>query len=262
MEWMKSNRFGNWRVIGLGCFLLPALAFAADSAPAPKIGVSMDYVGKYIWRGQNLQDDGAFQPAVSLTYGGLTGTIWGSLDLSNHNDNAGEITEVDYSLDYTSAIPGLEFLSGSVGVIHYDFPNTRFDDTTEIYAGLTLSAPLNPSIKIYRDVQEADATYLSFGLSHSIEKIAELAADVPVGLTLAAAIGWGNNDYNRYYWGRNANAVNDLSFKVGFPIAIAGWTLTPNLNYVTLLDSDIRNSDAYDTASDYFFAGVSLSRQF
>jgi hypothetical protein len=41
-----------------------------------------------------------------------------------------------------------------------------------------------------------------------------------------------------------------------------GWTLAPSLNYVTLLSDDIRATDAYDSASDYFFAGVGLSKGF
>lgn len=235
---------------------------AEDSPITPKIGLSMDYVGKYIWRGQNLQDDSAFQPSVSLTYGGLTAAIWGNLEMSNYNDNDGEITEVDYSLDYTTPIPGMEILSASVGVINYTFPNTELDDTTEIYGGFTLGIPLNPSIKLYRDVDDADGTYIAFGLSHSIEKIGEIAPDMPVGLTLSASMGWGSSAYNKFYWGLDDESCSDLTLKLGFPITIGEWTLTPNLNYVTLVDSDIRRSDAFDSASDYFFAGVNLSRQF
>lgn len=248
--------------IAMLVFIFSSISLAEESVISPKIGVSMDYVGKYIWRGQNLQDDSAFQPSVSLTYGGLTAAIWGNLEMSNYNDNDGEITEVDYSLDYTTPIPGLEILSASMGVINYTFPNTELDDTTEIYGGLTLAVPLNPSIKLYRDVDDADGTYIAFGLSHSIEKITEIAPDMPVGVTMSASLGWGSSAYNKFYWGLDDESCSDLVFKVGFPIPIGEWTLTPNLNYVTLVDDDIRRSDAFDSASDYFFAGINLFRQF
>jgi hypothetical protein len=43
---------------------------------------------------------------------------------------------------------------------------------------------------------------------------------------------------------------------------IAGWTLSPSLNYITLVSDDIRNTDVYGTGSDFFFADISLSKSF
>jgi hypothetical protein len=45
-------------------------------------------------------------------------------------------------------------------------------------------------------------------------------------------------------------------------VEIAGWTVAPSLNYVTLVSDDIRDTDMYGTDSDFFFAGVSLSKSF
>jgi hypothetical protein len=56
--------------------------------------------------------------------------------------------------------------------------------------------------------------------------------------------------------------LNDLAFSVSFPIEIAGWTVAPSLNYITLLSDDIRDTDVYGTDSDFFFAGISLSKSF
>jgi hypothetical protein len=39
-------------------------------------------------------------------------------------------------------------------------------------------------------------------------------------------------------------------------------TVTPNLNYVTLLSDDIRETNSYASESDYFFAGINLSYAF
>ena len=38
-------------------------------------------------------------------------------------DNAWEFSEFDWTLDYTAMIPGIDWLSGSVGAIYYRFPN-------------------------------------------------------------------------------------------------------------------------------------------
>jgi len=56
--------------------------FAEDEG---EIGFELtaDFFNKYVWRGQNLVDDWVFQPGVSATYGGLTASFWGNLDLTD-----------------------------------------------------------------------------------------------------------------------------------------------------------------------------------
>ncbi|MBN1817078.1 MAG: hypothetical protein JW828_06930 [Sedimentisphaerales bacterium] len=235
-----------------------------------EFGVGVDYFSKYIWRGQNLQDDGAIQPALSFTYGSLTGSIWGSLDLTNYadvdgdgsRDNSGEITEVDYSLDYTDSIPGLEGLSYSIGVINYTFPNTPFDDTTEVYAGLGFDLPLSPTVTLYRDVDNIDGTYINFGVSHSYDKIAELASDMPVGMEISASLGWGSNAYNKGYWGISDDSAQDLTISLAFPFELSGWSVTPSISYISLMSSDLRAADTFDKDSDYLVFGIGISKTF
>ena len=249
-----------WAAIMI-CAAVTQTSSAEDDAKVG-IGVGMDYVSKYIWRGQNLQDDGAIQPSALFTYGSLTASIWGSIDLSKINNNSGEITEVDYSLDYTTTLDGLDGLTWSFGVINYTFPNTHLDDTTELYAGVGLDVPLTPKLTLYRDVDDYDGTYIMLSVGHCFEKFAELAPDVPVGLTLGACLGWGSDNYNAGYWGVSHDALNDLTFSLGLPMKVGRWSVTPSIRYTTLINSDIRDSDAYDTASDYFVVGVGVTTSF
>ena len=74
-------------------------AFAEDEGG---IGFELtaDYFNKYIWRGQNLDDDRVFQPGLSAAYGGLTVGIWGNMELTGINGNNNQFTELDYSLDF------------------------------------------------------------------------------------------------------------------------------------------------------------------
>jgi len=46
------------------------------------------------------------------------------------------------------------------------------------------------------------------------------------------------------------------------PIEVSSWTITPSVNYVRLLGSDVRNSNAYGTDDDLFYAGIGLSKEF
>jgi len=239
-------------------------AFAED-----EIGfeLSADYSGKYIWRGQNLTDDPVFQPGISATYGNFTAGIWGNLDLTNINDRNGNFLEMDYYLDWSDDLPDVEGIGYSVGLIYYDFPGsyadgTRLPDTLEAYLGLNFDLPANPSITAYHDLDEAEGTYISLGIGHSVEQVLELSPGVPVGMDIGATLGWGSGSYDKYYWGTDQSKINDLVLSVSFPIDISGLTITPSLNYVTLLSDDLRDTDIYGTASDFFFVSIGLTKKF
>lgn len=240
-------------------------SFAAEEGSV-LFEITNDFFSKYIWRGQNLNDDYAYQGGASFTYAGLTGGAWGSLDLTDFSGNEGEFTEVDYYIDYSGDVPGIEGLSFSIGVINYHFPSV-VGDTTEVYWGFGLDVLLSPTVTVYHDIDVADGTYISFALSHGIDSIFEIAPEMPVGMEIGASLGWGDKDYNKTYWSSDAQAIdssglNDLALSVSFPVEIDGWTFTPSVNYVTLLDSEIRRSDNFASNSDYFFTGLSLSKSF
>jgi len=251
----KSNRLAIVFSL-IGYMTLAGTAWAVD------FELTADYFGKYIWRGQDLDNEPVFQPGLSAAFGPLSVSIWGSLELTDKTSHEHDFTEVDYSLDYSGEFPGVELLGFSAGVIYYDFPNTSVDGTTELYWGFSADVLLSPSLTVYHDVDEADGTYISASIGHRVENIAELGSGSTISLELGASIGWGNSNYNEYYWGTNQSKMNDLILSASFPIEGVDWTVAPTLNYVTLLSDDIRDIDAYGTDSDFFFAGISLSKSF
>lgn len=224
--------------------------------------LTVDYVSKYIWRGQNVDDDPVFQPGLSVSYRGLTAAIWGNLELTSINGNSGDFSELDYSLDYSGTLPSLEGVNYSIGAGYYNFPGTKVKDTTEVYAGLSFDLPLKPSVTFFHDVDEAEGTYVSLAVAYSAERIAELGKDMPLGMEIGASLGWGSGSYNKYYWGTDQSKLNDFTFSLSFPVEIAGFTVAPSVSYVTLLSDDIRATDAYGTDSDFFFAGIRASKRF
>jgi hypothetical protein len=254
MNWFKTV------VINVGIIAcLATVSFGED-----KLGFtfSTDYFGKYVWRGQNLNDDPVLQPGLSASYNGFTAGIWGNLETTDIHDSSGEFTELDYSVGYAGDVPGVEKLGFSVGAIYYDFPNTTYPATTELYGGLSYDCILKPSITFYQDIDEADGMYISAGVSHSIENIFKLAEDVPVNAALGASLGWADSSYNKYYWGLKDSAFNDLKLSVALPFEVAGWTVNPSASYVMLVDSDIKDTDAYGTDDDIVYFGIGLSRSF
>jgi len=250
------------RLLVVNSSLMVFMTSNAFSKGAIDFELTAYYVSKYIWRGQNLVDDPVFQSSISASYKGLTASIWGNLELTNIYGNSGDFSELDYSLDYSAKLPGMEKIGYSIGTIYYDFPGTETKDTTELYWAVNFDLPLSPSVTLYHDLDEANGTYFSLRAEHSIDKIAQLGQDIPIGLQIGASLGAGSRSYNKYYWGTAQSKWNDLAFSVSFPIEIGGWTLAPSLNYVTLLRDDIRDADAYGTDSDFFFAGISLSKSF
>lgn len=235
----------------LVAFASASRAFEAEIAA----DASVSYMGKYVWRGQLLNDDPVVQPSVGFQVGKVYLNLWGNMDTTEYNDNSGEFNEVDFTVDYSDSIT--ELLGFSVGAIRYEFPNTDLDATTEIYAGLNLNTFLSPSAKVYYDIDDIEGVYASFGVGHSIS-ITET-----VSLEMGASLGVGNEKYNEGYWGvSDGSSAQDLTLTLALPVSLGSWTVTPSLTYVSLMDTDLRECDAYAKESDYLYAGIGLSTTF
>jgi uncharacterized protein (TIGR02001 family) len=236
------------------CLLLSGVSFALDSGIG--IDVTTDFYSKYVWRGQNLTDDWVMQPGVSTSFGGFTLGIWGNVDMTDENGEEWEFTEIDYSIDYSGSLT--DVVGYSVGYIYYEFPSVG-GDTYEFYGGLSADVALSPSVTWYYDADEVEGSYVSFAIGHSFEEIAKLSEDTPIGMDIGLNVGWADSDYNVAYWGVDDSGFNDLTLSIGFPMEIGGWSVSPSVNYVKLIDSDIRSSASDD---DIVYAGVSIGTSF
>ncbi|MBW8002940.1 MAG: hypothetical protein FVQ80_13125 [Planctomycetes bacterium] len=227
--------------------------------------LTSDYFGKYIWRGQNLSDDPVFELGLSFSYGNLTAGIWGNMDLRNINGNSGDFSEMDYSLDYSGTFSSIEGVGYSIGLIYYDFPGTTTKDTTEVYWELNFDLPLNPSITVYHDLDEAEGSYVSLAFGHSIERIAELGPDMRL-LEWKSPQAWaGAAGPTTSITGEPSRAnCRTLPFRFLSRWRLLDGPYPPSLNYTTLVSDDIRDAPTvYGTGdSDFFFAGINLSKNF
>ncbi|GGD13967.1 TorF family putative porin [Aquisalinus flavus] len=125
------------------CVAAPA---ALSTASAQEVGVSasIDYVSQYVFRGYGLAE-GAIQPGVELSYGGLYGGVWYSAPVENDEFY---LEETDFYVGYGFALS--ETISADVGVTAYTYSDD-VDTTTEVYGGLSFDAPLAPSVYAYYD---------------------------------------------------------------------------------------------------------------
>jgi len=243
----------------IAMFVVTALLCSPGFSQQPlEFGVTADFMGKYIWRGQILSDDPVFQPGATLTYKNFTAGFWGNMDLTSINNHSGEFTEYDYYLDYSAQL--CEGIGYSVGLIYYYFPGLT--DTTELYWGIGFDVPLNPAITVYYDVDEVEGAYICGSVGHTFENVFEIVQGTPTSVELGASLGWGSASYNDGYWGTDQSKLNDLALSIAFPTRFGNLTLSPSLNYVALVSYDIRSTDAFTTESDYFFAGLNLVYDF
>jgi len=236
----------------------------ADAETAPEgvfgdlsIGADVTFSSKYVWRGLLLTDGPVMQAGATVAWKGLSLNLWGNLDLDDVNGNRGEFNEMDITLDYTHELIGP--LSGSVGLVFYDFPNTPFNATTEIYAGLSADVLLQPSLTAYFDIDEADGVYLSLDVGHSFE-LPDLAENVSAALDLSAGFGWGDADYNRFYFGAASSGFSDFHSSLSLPISLGEYvTVAPSVGYHCVLDDDLRAGVVDD---DNIVYGITLSVSF
>jgi hypothetical protein len=189
----------------------------------------------------------------------LTGSIWGNLDLNGDLVDNGELTEIDYAIDYTNTLPGLDIATFSVGAIYYSFFNLDWPDTAEVYAGLGLDLPFEPAVRWYYDFDEIEGSYVQFSVGHTIEKIRSWRDDFYCGLQVGASVGYGTEGYNDGYFGVDQGGWNDLTLTAGLPICIGKLTIRPSIGYALMIDDDIR---AATDRSDNFWGGVGLAYDF
>ncbi|MCD4830966.1 MAG: hypothetical protein K8R02_04045 [Anaerohalosphaeraceae bacterium] len=248
-------------VVSTVCCLL-TLGSMAKAGDGIEFEITSDFYSKYVWRGQQLNDDYVFQTGVSASYKGLTAAIWGNLDLTEFGNNRGEFTEFDYSLDYSGTIGEEGKVGYSVGLINYHFPSI-IGDTTEFYWGFSFDVFLQPYVTVYHDIDVVDGIYVNAGISHSFAEAIKLTESLSADLDLGLSLGWADSKYNKAYWDVDEATFNDLLFTVALPIDLgSGWTVTPSFNYSFIVSDSIRNSANFNGDSDSFYTGISIAKSF
>ena len=234
-----------------------AAALAAPAPPASDwtFGIDMTYASKYVWRGINVVNGSVFQPSVTLGYKGVALNVWGNMDLSDVNGHSSHFTELDYTLGYAWSTEDLTF---GVGAIYYRFPHTGGPDTTEVFGSVGLNNALAPTLAVYQDIDATHGTYVSLSVSHTFPDVWKPSDGVSMGVALSAQLGFGSAKNNKFYFGVNHAAADNVLLTAGLPFQIGEhWKLTPALNYSVLLAHDIRNSTNHP---DNLCFGLTLSR--
>jgi len=207
--------------------ILAALSLSTTLSQAKELSVSttVGFESRYIFRGVQFAET-SFQPAINLSYGNLYGGAWLNLPVGDDDLVAtpgGE--ELDLFIGYSASFD--DTFTYDIGVTYYTFPDLMsgfFDffeedgdglgaNTIEIYGGISLAAPLSPSLYIYHDFM-FDTTTFQGGASHSVP-ISE-----KWGVNLGATLGYVIDDDagGDYLYG---NASADLAYAISDDSSIA-----------------------------------------
>ena len=206
------------------------------------------FVNKYIWRGQNLNNNASFQPGLSFSYKNLTISSWSQFSHTGFGDSGvagNHWTEHDLTVDYGFAFS--EKISLNVGWINYAFPNVTEDRyTNEFYGGISADTILQPSFSIYVDPHLGDGVYYNLGIGHGLD------LGNGFGLSLSASAG-----LNQSQW-IDITTVSDVVLGVSLDVPVSdNVTLSPFWNYITGNDSLRRGPDAFFFSG--YLAGVNLN---
>jgi uncharacterized protein (TIGR02001 family) len=197
----------------------------------------LSYNSMYLWRGADLSSgDAVMQGGMDLSFKGLTLSYWSNYSLENST-----LDETDIVLDYTFAAG--ELVNISLGHILYSVQG--YDDTSEVYAGVSLNSILEPALTVYYDYDEAAGDiFVTASVGHSIE----LSNDLSLSLGALASY----KDSDSYSELHNAEFSAGLDYAVTEQIA-----LSPAVIFSTPL-SDEAEADI----EDEFMAGLTLTLSF
>lgn len=240
---MKRSEKFVLGIAAIGVGLLVGRVRAAEE-PAVSVNADLPVLSAYVWRGQVLNDEAVFQPALNLSKGGFGLNVWGNYNLTDAVADAGECSEIDLTASYGGKVGPLQY---GLGVIEYSFPNqtlvsgsnsVAYPGTREVYVSLSLpDLPVVPSLSVYRDIDEGECFYGSIGLGYS----REIMAKTTLGLT--ASLGMGDSDYDRFYFGVDKAKIGDANVGATLTYEVTpNLTLVPGIQYTWLPDDDIREA--------------------
>lgn len=248
--------------LAMAVFALVAIAAAAiaqeseEADSSNSISLDLAYVSKYVWRGIPLNPDPAIQPSLTFEHKcGLSLNVWGSMDTTDVVGKKWDVTEIDYTLNYGWKLGGHEM---TAGVVSYTFPNTDAPTTSEVYSSYCFGGKFTPTVQVNYDFVKADGFYAS--LSSGYECGLSYSKAAP-SLGLSAKVGFGTANHNKFNYGVDTTGFTDVLVGVALPINVgSNITVTPSVNYATIINSHIRDAfKAADLDRNNFYAGVVVS---
>ncbi|HPF15235.1 MAG TPA: hypothetical protein PLJ12_13305 [Planctomycetota bacterium] len=238
--------------------LLFALATLLTACQSDGVGyeVQLPLATQYVFRGAVVNKDPVFQPSVSAHAErgnhALDAVIWSNYDSSDDNGKAHDWTEVDYSGGYTHSEGTV---STSVGFIHYAYPSTQFESSSEVYAmASTAWNALTSTLEVWYDYEVIDGYYVNLNVSRDWD------LHEAWGLATKLGIGYMDKAQGEYFFGPRESGWADLLAQATLtrPISERG-SFFVSWAFSEVLDASYRNAQE---DSNHFWVSVGTSWTF
>ena len=219
MKQMRLFMMALAAVMTVGTISVPAAQAAGVT-----YGADVGMVSKYIWRGVQQSPGSAVQGDVSASTGGLTASAW----FSNSYDgvNGFPVVEADWTLDYSGSYDNVGY---DIGGLYYTYLNDSGSNFPEVYAGLSYSALISPSVKVSYTAADSNSkwyltgdTWIDLGASGSI----------PGGVSLSGTVSfahWKKDATNRPVTDTWKSGAQLVTLAMSKDYSVAGLTVTPSL---------------------------------
>ncbi|MDX8401792.1 MAG: TorF family putative porin [Mariprofundaceae bacterium] len=252
---MKMKRFT------IAAAVVSLLAAGALSPQARADGISGDIgvYSQYVWRGVT-QTSGktAVQGDLGYSSGGLSAGVWFSnaYPASAPQYAGRDVVEFDWTLDYSTAFSGVGV---SVGAIGYTYLYDSGSNFPEVYLGVSLDAPLAPSLTVYYTASDSNSKFYRAGDMWIDLAVSTSAAGFDLGATLAY-VNWKNAA------GRTADQWKDglsaLALSVSKGVKLGDADASVSLSWSQPLAGKAADGNRYiygAAAKSEFVAGVNFA---
>ena len=214
------------------------------TAQSPVTGsAEVAFRSKYLFAGIPFAAKQVTQPKVTVGTGSFTFNGFATYD-----HDADDVTEADLYGDYYAQLaPAVGIF---VGAALYNFKfATGWEATPELYGGVVLTAPLNPTLYFAHDFDLGDGTHVTLMLSQ----------DVPLGAS-GASLGFaGNLDYNDSYWedfwlvtgSESGFSFADVSVALNIPVGPL--TLSPMVLIQRAIHDDFIDEELFGVTAAFTF---------
>jgi hypothetical protein len=145
--------------------LVPAVSGQEQDAEGIGVRLETTAVSRYLWRGWVLNESASLQPALTVSYQGLSVTSWSNL--SHHVPHNQAWTEHDLNLEYNRKAGSFVFTGG---LYEYRYPDLRPSEgnrSMEVYAGVRHDSYFSPSFRAYHDWKLGKGDYFTGSISHT-----------------------------------------------------------------------------------------------
>lgn len=238
MSYIKESRI-------LAAFLVLSLTGATLTAVLPQdlhaqspvtVSAQAEFKTKYLFAGIPFAADEVTQAKVTIGRGAFTLN-----GFSVYDHDASDVTEGDvYGDYYTQLSPRV---GAFVGAAVYNFKIAdEWELTPEVYAGLVLSAPLNPTLYFAHDFDLGDGNHFMLTLSH----------EIPLGIGGATLSLAGNIDYNNDYY-RDGSDFSFADVVVYLGIPVGPLTVSPMFQLQRGIDDDFTDEEVFGIKASMVF---------